>query len=106
MADKYSRTNFFKQNTIDGSIENDLANNNFHLFEFKRPRTYYTIQVADLMRPDLISVKTLGSTGYWWIIMKLNNIDDPLNDLVVGDPLQIPAMSDIEDFYIKTRKLK
>jgi serine protease inhibitor len=104
MADKFARTNFFKQNNINNVVENDLPFNAFNSFKFKRPRTFYTIKRQDVSRPELISYKVYGSINYWWIILKLNNIDDPFNDLEIGKTIQLPSQQDIEDFYIQTRR--
>lgn len=103
MADKFSRINFLKKYNIDGVIENDLVSNALDGFQFKRPRTFYTVSQQDINRPDLISLKTLNSMAYWWIIMKLNNIEDPLNDLEIGQSLQIPSIQDVEEFFIRNR---
>lgn len=104
MPNKFNRTNFYQQNLIDGVVENDLAFNGFDNYSFKRPRTYYTVKEEDLYRPDLIALKTLGNMDYWWIILKLNSIDDVYNDLFLGKSLQIPSISDCEQFYIQTRR--
>ena len=104
MADKFSRSNFVNKNDIDGNIENDLPFNSFNNFKFKRPRIYYTVKQEDILRPDLISLKFYGTMSYWWIILKVNNIEDVFNDMEEGDVLQLPDPSDIDDFYMKTRK--
>lgn len=104
MPNKFNRTNFYQQNLIDGVLENDLAFNNFDSYSFKRPRTYYTVKEQDLVRPDLISYKTLGKVDYWWVIQKLNNIEDIFTDLKLGMSLQIPSIADLEEFYISTRR--
>ena len=104
MPNKFNRTNFTEQNLLDQVIENDLARNNFINYKFKKPRTFYTVKEEDLLRPDLISLKTLGKQDYWWIIYKLNNINDPFNELFLGKSLQIPDISDVENFYIQTRR--
>jgi len=104
MPNKFNRTNFYQQNLIDGVLENDLAFNGWDNFSFKRPRTYYTIREADMYRPDLISLKTLGKVDYWWIIMKLNSIEDVFNDMFLGKSIQIPSLADVENFYIATRR--
>jgi hypothetical protein len=103
MANKFSRNNFLKTNNVDGVIENDLTTNTLDNFEFKRPRTFYTISTEDLKRPDLISLKTLNSMAYWWIIMKLNNIESPLDELETGQSLQIPNLQDVEEYFLKNR---
>lgn len=105
MADKFSRVNFFKKHEIDGNVENDLPFNSFNNFKFKRPRTYYTLKQQDVMRPDLISYKAYGTISYWWIILKVNEIDDIFNDMTEGKSIQLPHPVDIDDFYIQTRKV-
>jgi hypothetical protein len=104
MLNKFSRVNFLHKNDVDGINENDLVTNVLNKSEFKRPRTYYTISKQDLNRPDLISLKTLNSMSYWWIIMKLNDIEDPLNELEIGQSIQIPNIRDVEEFFLKNRK--
>jgi len=101
---KFNRTNFYRQNLIDGVVENDLAFNGFDDFQFKRPRTYYTITETTLYRPDLISLKTLGTIEYWWILLKLNSISDVYNDMFLGKSIVIPSIADCEAFYIQTRR--
>ena len=101
---KFNRTNFYRQNLVDNVVENDLAFNGYDDYSFKRPRTYYTVKQEDLYRPDLISLKALGSIDYWWIIMKINSIDDVYNDMFLGKSLQIPSIADCEAFYIQTRR--
>lgn len=104
MADKFARTNFFKQNVVGGIVENDLPFNDWNNFKFKRPRRYYTLQQQDVLRPEYLAYKFYGKQGYWWIIMKLNNIDDVYNEMVTGKSIQLPSEKDIEEFYLRTRR--
>lgn len=104
MPNKFNRTNFTEQNLIFDVVENDLARNNFIYYDFKKPRTYYTVREEDMLRPDLISVKSLGKQDYWWIICKLNKIDDVFNDMFLGQSLQIPSIEDVENYYLETRR--
>ena len=103
---KFTRSNFFNQNTIDGNIENDLAFTRFDEFDFKRKRIFFTITSKYVGRPDLISLDSLGKVDYWWVILKLNGIDDIYNDLEVGKVIQIPALSDVEEFGLVTKRKK
>lgn len=98
MIDRYSRTKFISKNLVNGIQENDLPFNDFDFSFFKRPRTTYMIREDDIQRPDLISYKNYGKVNYWWIIMKLNKIEDVWNDLEVGNTLQMPHINDINDF--------
>jgi hypothetical protein len=45
-----------------------------------------------------------GTSSYWWILSKFNAIEDPYNDLQVGDVIRIPAKQDVEDFYLSNKK--
>lgn len=104
---RFSRTNFYYKNIIDGNLEIDLLNNFYNLvFKIKRPLSFYTLRQQDLQRPDLISYKIYGDVNYWWILFKYNQIDDIWNDLEIGQVISIPSKQDIEDFYIESRKLK
>ena len=103
---KYARNNFLNQNILDGNIENDLAFSRFDSFPFKRPKTYFTITDKYMNRPDLISLDTLGKQDYWWVILKMNGIDDIYNDFTLGQVIQIPSISDVEEFATLTRRKK
>lgn len=97
-VDKYTRTKYFKTNLLNGILEPDLLTNHFKDFEFSRQKKFYTITTDDIKRPELLSIKLYGKMNYWWIIMKVNNVEDIWNDLVVGDVISVPDVRDIEDF--------
>ena len=100
--DKYNRSDFMDQNIVNGIPELDFMTNKWSEFKFNRPGTYYTIQDRDLQRPDLVSFIAYGKVNYWWIISKVNNIDDWFNDLAVGEVILLPNKLDIEDFFIES----
>lgn len=102
--DKYTRSRFYSTNTVNGIQEPDFLTNKFKDFAFKRPRQYYTVKHEDIQRPELISFKVYGSVNYWWIIMKVNNIEDVWHDLHVGVILEIPNINDVEEYVIKSRR--
>jgi len=101
---KYSRTNFTEEVIVDGIIEQDLADNNWDLFEIKRPMTFFTLGRSYIGRPDLLSLKLYGKMDYWWLLAKANDIDDFWNDIKVGDVISVPDVRDFEDFYASVRK--
>lgn len=101
--DKYSRTKYFKKNTVNGIQEPDMLTNSLADFEFKREHKFHTIDSSDLQRPDLIAYRTYGKMNYWWIILKVNSIEDIWTDLKVGDVLKLPNPTDIEDFIASKR---
>jgi hypothetical protein len=104
--DKYSRTKYIMKNIVNGVNECDLPNNGFNEFEFKRPKQYYTVTQTDLQRPEIISYKFYGKMNYWWIILKLNDIEDIWHDLTIGKVLTMPNVNDIEDYNSKVKKKK
>ena len=95
------RTSFFQQETINGVNELDHLNTYIGLFTMTYKPLYYRVSEADLMRPDMISYKVYGTVKYWWLIMSVNTIFDPFNDLTVGQRLVLPNVLDILDFYKK-----
>lgn len=102
---RWNRSNFFAKDLINGRLELDLISNHFNeLFKIKRELSYYTIITDDIQRPDLISIKNYGDNSFWWIIGKVNNIDDWWNDISSGDVLKIPNKLDIDDFYLEVKK--
>jgi len=65
------------------------------------PVSYYQVRQDDFMRPDLISYKVYQTVKFWWLIMTVNNINNPFTDLTVGLTLQIPNLLDVYTFYKK-----
>jgi len=43
-------------------------------------------------RPDLISNLWFDTPNYWWLILLVNNISDPLEGLNSGDKVFIPKL--------------
>lgn len=101
---RFDRSNFYNLEIVDDIQEYDLVMTSFDKFEINRPTTFYTVLESDLKRPDIISIKNYGKMDYWWIIFKINGIDDPQNDLSAGDVLKIPDVIDVEDWYLAIRK--
>jgi len=95
------RTNFYNIQRNDGIDEYDYLYNNLSQFEMNYSISYYRIEQSDLMRPDLISYKIYGTITYWWLIMMINKIENPLRDMEVGTLLQIPNILDIYEFQKK-----
>jgi hypothetical protein len=100
---RYNRTNFYDTVIVNNKSEYDLIMNKFDKFTIARPTRFYTVIESDLKRPDVISLKCYSNVDYFWIIGKVNCIDDFWNDLSVGDVLIIPDQLDIEDFLLNAR---
>jgi len=101
--DRYSRSNFIEKNLVNGIKENDLPRNGFSQLLFKRPKTIYVVVDEDIQRPDLISFKNYNRTQFWWLIMKVNGIEDIWNDLEIGQELKIPNSPDIDEYIRKAK---
>lgn len=98
-----NRTNFYNVETVDTFNELDFLHNSLSEFTMEYPPAYYRVNGIDLMRPFLISDKHYGTISFWWIIMLVNNISNPLVDMEVGQILKIPSKLDIYAFQKKFR---
>jgi len=92
------RTKFYTVLTTNGVQELDFLWNGLSHFVINYNVSYYRVTEVDLLRPDLISYKVYGTIDFWWIILLVNNIDNPFKDLVVGTILQIPDKLDIYEY--------
>ena len=93
-----NRTKFYHVAIVNGISELDFLWNSLSNFEMNYAPTYYRVSGPDLMRPDIISYKNYGTVNFWWIIMTVNDIDNPLTDLEEGMILTIPSKLDIFAF--------
>jgi len=90
---------------VDGILEKDLVNNNWDLWEIKRPMTFFTVSRSYIQRPDLLSIKLYGKMSYWWILAKVNpEVMDFWNDIKVELVIDVPDVRDIEDFYSAVKR--
>lgn len=99
------RTKFFQNyfNETTQVNELDYLYNNLSKMALKYSTSRYRVSEQDLMRPDLISYKVYGTVNYWWVILVINNIQNPFLDLSVGQMLLIPNENDLYDFRKKYR---
>lgn len=95
LTNKYNRTNLYS--VSNGSIDLTL---NFDTYwnkniEYER----HSISNIEQCRPDLTSKIFYQTVDFWWIICKINRIEDIFNDYTVGSIISIPNISDIRLFY-------
>lgn len=103
--DKFRRTNFLKEDVNgDGIAEWDLLLSNWDLFETTQPLRFDTVKYGDIQRPDVLSFRIYGTSSFWWVLCKFNQIDDVWNDLYVGMELLVPDPKDVRDYYTKVRR--
>jgi hypothetical protein len=97
---------YYQTVIINGSTELDLLSSLFKDFKnFIKNKfvNIYTVNEDTENSADLISYKNYGIHDYWWLICELNNITDPLTELVRGKQLAIPNISDI-NLYIQSKQ--
>lgn len=98
----YNRTNFFETQTdSDGIISVDPVAWDFkEFFEFMRTKRVKQrrISAAEEGAPELISFEEYGDEQYWWVIMFINKIQDPINELTAGTLIAVPLLRDVEEF--------
>jgi hypothetical protein len=97
------RTDYYTKLTVDGVYELDFLWNSVGNFTTSYPVKYYRVKDEDQMRLDLVSYKMYGSTDFWWIIGVINNVENPLIDIVPGMLLKIPSVLDVYDFSKRFR---
>jgi len=97
------RTKFYHVLTTDDIQELDFLWNTLSKIDTTYVPGYYRVSVIDLLRPDLISYKVYGTVDFWWIILLVNGIDNPLSDLKEGMILEIPNKLDIYEFQKQYR---
>jgi len=97
---KFLRANFLKDEEVEGIVEKDLVHNYWNLFKIQRTVSYATITRNFIMRPDLLSLAQYGTMKYWWILLKVNDIDDIWYDFHIGDVIMVPDVQDIEDWLL------
>ena len=85
------------------NLERDMILSNWDLFNIKRPVRFENIKRQDIQRPDLFSLRVYGTMSFWWILSKVNQIDDWWNDVGVGQDIVVPHRQDIVDFNLKLR---
>ena len=88
---------------MDETNELDFLHNSLSEFDMEYSPGYYRVSGIDLMRPYLISYKLYGTVNFWWILMLVNGITNPLCDMEVGQILKIPSKLDVYAFQKKFR---
>ena len=89
------RAKFFKLSSDSESLDlmsNSILNESIDISALEKQGVVfptYTVTNLDLGRPDKISFNIYKDTSYWSILMRINNIVDPVNDIYEGMTLKI-----------------
>ena len=73
-------------------------------FPNSKPRVDVFVFQENIFRPDLFFYKKAGTNNLEDIVLWLNGVCSR-RDLEAGMALQLPALSDINSYFIKNRKL-
>jgi len=97
------RTIFYNKVMVDTVEELDFLWNSLSEFKMKYTPSYYRVDDSDIPDPALISYRVYGDVGFWWVVLLVNGIENPLIELEPGMILEIPNKLDIYDFQRKWR---
>jgi len=97
------RSNFYQKFTLNTVTQLDFLYNPLSKFEMIYDPDYYRVTGEDDMRPDKISFKMYGTPEFWWVLMLVNDISNPLVDIDPGLVLTVPNRIDIYNFQKKYR---
>ena len=104
MANKYNRTNFMPEVFGGDYLERDMILSQWDLFEIRRPIQFNSIKRQDLMRMDLLSIRLYGTQSLWWLLAKVNSIDDIFNDMSIGMDIIVPHIEDYSEFILAAKR--
>jgi len=82
------------------------ANNELDLASFlldedvRKPLTAYAAKRHE-GRPDLLALELTGDHELWWAVLRLNNVEDPFNDVEKGMVLEMPRTERLADYFVK-----
>ena len=68
----------------------------YRIPKFQDEPRYHTITEKDTADPENIAFAYDLSRELWKVVLRFNGIVDPLDDLVVGNTLAVPTISDIQ----------
>jgi hypothetical protein len=62
---------------------------------------FYVLEAEDVGRPDLIAYKFYKTPSLYWVILWVNNIIDPFEDMYPGMLLRLPSTVRLTEYNIK-----
>jgi len=97
------RTIFYNKIVVGTVEELDFLWHSLSEFKMKYTPSHYRVDDSDIPDPALISYRVYGDVGFWWVVLLVNGIENPLAELEPGMILEIPNKLDIYDFQRKWR---
>jgi hypothetical protein len=99
------RFDLYKTALVNNNKELDYLDTKIYEANRVNGYTYYTVVQSTEHRLDLISYIHYNTVDLWWLIAQYNEILDPLEEVVMGRVLQIPALPDYYKFYNNNSKI-
>lgn len=82
--------------TVDDVAQLDISRIDFKDYDFGTLKYDY-VRETEVARPDMISLRLLGTPNYWWFVMWFNGFSDPWNDLKNETIIKIPDVTRIQE---------
>ena len=103
---KQSRYDLMEGQQIDDdyTVWPDCLSIDLDAFPDLRPRTNVFVFQDNILRPDLFFFRRLGTNNLEDIILWLNSVPSR-RDLLAGMSLELPALADINSYFVNNRKL-
>lgn len=86
----------------DGSYYPDVMTLPTSDFVFSTVPIEYYLTSNDIERIDIFVGNTYGSSEYYDLILDINEIDHVKNK-ATGDPLYLPTLRELDDFFLRNR---
>lgn len=99
----YQRLNLYNKVNVGLNKEVDLLATNLPDFDVRQERIF-TITARLAGKPSLISYEVYGTTELGWLIMQINDILDPFEELYIGREIKIPPLREYFDFYSDNKR--
>lgn len=101
MSGKFDYTTICDHITRKNELVLDILSNDFRYFKqfmLSRNVKQHIVKEFEVGRLDLISYAEYNTVELWWLIAKMNNIIDPLEEVNTGLVLQIPSIIQLEAY--------
>ena len=86
----------------DGTYYPDVMTLPTNSFVFNEVPVEYNITSMDIERIDMFFGATYGESDYYDLVLDINAIDH-IKNKAVGDPLYLPTLRELDDFYLRNR---
>lgn len=102
MRSRYDLAQDSVTNGDDGTPYKDIFTIPTLKFQYTEPTVKLNLSIKDIQRPDIFVSRNYGMSEFddivWWL-----NIIGLIYDEEVGTEIELPSLSDMENFYYKYR---